>query len=742
MIMEPLDVVKQTGNTIVFEEFNSDSDSDRNLVTLLTRDDEEISLEKFKNLLIGKDSELRVSSFEEFVGKFAPTVYETVVKMKNGNGQFVYTLEKPNDKCTEIQLKDHAFYKMIMNLLNRKATTDKGNLEFPYDDLKKALTPESEMEECKRIRKNLLSNEKEYKKLFDSGKPSSEMDRYANNIIACREKIISKYKNQSPLALLPVAIADVQKKIDMMKTAVSNEESSSTKAISYNYTFDDKGNLLLEEKKSNIKLIEDNISDNTEKSALVTCLENDFDENALPALTQNAFVKDLVINTFTAGGSLDSGDRAKLEEQKTVYLSVYNSSLQSFAKAVSAVVEKFAGMKAFFDHAAFNGSLAKDVSVVIANCKVDAILNDETAKKRFRHYFRELNEDKGENRIWFGIIPALTERADENIETNQKVNPFGPRPQKNQDKKQVKKTGALTNLETAKEMLALLKECKIMTFTNFKASEETGFMELNAKKIEGWKKDFESVDNEYAVFCYPNFTILPKEASAVKTGTVVVENVESEAYIEIPGIYLEASYIAAGMTVGIQNYKLLKARGFKVRQTYPCVRFDIEEGDNSKIITTKLNRETTTEMEKDVKDAITAERFGFAFADNKIVYDGRILNNAYVMNTRTLKKGEPYYKSIYKTLVKNLVDQLLRSSADTITKEKVEKFIKDYVETWKNDNRDDDRKYANRIMHEGESIGLDEETHKLIVTFNKESEIWDDIVIDDSSENTSTEGGK
>lgn len=167
MVMEPMDVVKQTGKTIIFEEFNKDEDK-MNLVTLLTRDDEEISLEKFKEALMGKDSELVVESFEEFVDKFSPVIYETVVKTDE-TSRFVYELDKPKYECTEIKLKDHAFYKMIMALIDRKANTDKGNLEFPYDDLKKALSPEAEMEECKKIRRNLLSNTHEYMRLTDGG---------------------------------------------------------------------------------------------------------------------------------------------------------------------------------------------------------------------------------------------------------------------------------------------------------------------------------------------------------------------------------------------------------------------------------------------------------------------------------------------------------------------------------------------------------------------------------------------
>lgn len=732
MIMEPLDVVKQTGKTIVFEEFNKEK---MDLVTLLTRDDQDIPLGMFTASLMGRDSELVVDSFDQFVEKFAPIIYETVVKTGENTSQFVYELEKPNYECTEIPLKEHAFYKMIMAMINRKSTTDKGNMEFPYDDLKKALTPEAEMEECKRIRKNLLSNTQEYLKLTENGMPSADAERYARNIEACRDKIISKYQNKSPLALLPLFIADKQSQIDRMSMAEEAEGLSGQRAIPCSYSFDDRGDL---------RLIEQSVSDDEEtggvvvdyNTPLVQVLKDDFRENAPVSIRENEYVTDLVINVFVPEGNapLTTRDREELEATKKRYQDIYMSSLESFAKAVSALVEKLAGMKVFFDHAACDGALAKDVSVIIANCKIDAILNDNLAKKRFQKYFKALSYEKDVNRIWFGIIPAIAygEEVSGGNASGGRTDPFAKRKPENRTVK--RPVSGLVSLEAAKEMLRLLEEVKIMTFTNYKASEKTGFIELTAQRVDEYRKDFEGVNSEYAVYCYPNFTILPKERNAVKIGREynAIEQKEIASYIVIPGIYLDASYVAAGMTVGMQNYKLLQSHGYLVKPKYPCVRFDIEDGDNSKRILTKLNRETTTEMEKTTKDEIMLDRFGFVFADNKIIYDGAVINNTYVMNARTLKRDSKYYKSIYKTLVRNLVDQILRASSDYVTESSAAKFIAEYANTWKRDNKDDDRKYTNRILIEGESIDLDPATHKLVVTFNKESEVWDDIVINDA----------
>lgn len=732
MVMEPMDVVKQTGKTIIFEEFNKDEDK-MNLVTLLTRDVEQISTEKFKEALMGKDSELVVESFEEFVEKFSPTIYETVLKTGD-TSKFVYELEKPKCECTEIKLKDHAFYKMIMSLLDRKVNTDKGNIEFPYDDLKRILSPESEMEECKKIRRNLLSNTKEYMSLIASGESNEEANRFAQNIMAYRNKIVDKYQNKSPLALIPLLIADKQSQIDKIKSAEEPSENlTDIKSIPCSYSFDECGNLCLIEEKymdeEKIEVIEDEVT-----TQLVEVIGEDFKEDAPLTIRENDYMKNLVVNVFVPNSATQftTQNREELENEKKQLQDIYRSSLESFSKAVSTVVEKFAGVKSFFDHATCDGALARDVSVIIANCKVNAILNDEKAKARFKEYFNELSREKDINKIWFGIIPAIAYGDEMGATSNQTSNPFGKRSVDSAEKK--RQGNGLVALEAVKEMLSMLAEAKIMTFVNYKAGEKTSFSELTEKRVNELKRDFENVNSEYAVVAYPNFTILPREKNAVKIGMEyhVEDDKEVGSFVVIPGIYLEASYVACGMMVGIQNYKLLQNKGYKVKPKYPCVRFDLENSENSKKITTKLNRETTTEMQKYTKAAIMEDRFGFVFADNKIIYDGKVLNNSYVLNARSLKRdAKGKYKNLYKTLVKNLVTQLLNSSSENVTESTIKEFISDYVNDWKMDNKNEDKKWANRILLEGETIVLDKEKGQLQVTFNKEQEVWDDIKIND-----------
>ncbi|MDF2544619.1 MAG: hypothetical protein K0S47_4337 [Herbinix sp.] len=485
--MEPMDMIKQTGRTIIFEEFNKEKED---LCTLLTRDTDEISTEKFVQSL----KSLEVTSYQQFLDKFAPTIYETVVQTDENTYKFVYELEKPKGDYTEISLKDHAFYKMIVNIFSQKSSSGTSNLEFNYDNLKKALTPMAEMEECKRIRKNLLSNVSEYMKLAASGEPSEEANRFAKNISSCRDEIIIKYQNKSPLGLLPLAIADKQSQIDTLtmvcKEGNSNSSAASYTAIPCKASFDDSGNIIMiATTLSEMEEEEDTLDHN---SRIKEVIQDDFQQFAPPTI-QNSYMSNLIVNVFAAGGSNSLTDITQLEKVKKQYQDIYKDSLESFVKAVSAIVEKFVGVKAFFDHAAYEGELAKDVSVIISNCRADAIVLNPLAKERFLKYFKNLSEEKDINKIWFGVLPAVDEGMIVN-QSSEKIDPFAPR-NKNVQTSSTGKIGNLISLNAVKEMIDLMQKVKIMTFFNFKAREETSFAALTAKRIQEDHTKLESVDS-------------------------------------------------------------------------------------------------------------------------------------------------------------------------------------------------------------------------------------------------------
>ena len=751
MSLSPMDIVKQTGTTIIFEEFDSD-DNKMDLITLLTKDDEKLPIEKFRNLIMGENSELVVKSFSEFEEKFSPIIYETMV-LANDKAKFVYKLDKPkHGDFTKINLKDHAFYKMIKNILDGKSHSDNANLDFNYDEFKKALSPKESIEECKKIRKRLLVNTKQYNELIESGIPSVEIKRLEKNIVEIRKKIIDKYDNKSPLNLLPILIADKQRQIDFFneqQNTVSGSLGSETKVIRCTPVFTEKGNIGYKKYEDKDEANEVKVpAESKEQTYLETVagvLKKDFKTYAPAEYKDNNFVAGMIADAYTGGGgkTVISTDLIKIEEEKAKLQDIYKDSQESFAKAVIDIVQRFIGVKSFFDHAAYKGKLGRNIRLIVANCKYNKLLADDVAKERFKFYFNAFSNEKDVNRIWFGIVPSVrldvsTKGADSSENITCSGDAFGPMHNTSDKVKEIDDSGS--QLDSLNEMLSLLSDAKIMAFTNDKAGKDTGFVSINADKIGDYDDALKSVNSEYAVFCYPNFTILPEEKTAVKIGYKLVSDSKRDEYCVLPGVYLDSSYVACGMVVGIQNYEFLKSKGFNVDSRFPCVRFSLEDEEHSKIITTNLNRETTTEMLKETKAAMSEYRFGFAFADNRIIYKDKILNNSYVINERTLKRDtNGIYKPVCWTLVKNTIDQMLRSIDDNLSRKTFNIFQREYVDSWKRDGKDDSKRFDNRILLDGETVTTDEDKDSanklyLQITFNGEPQRYEDIVFTEQTE--------
>ncbi len=751
----PMEMVKQTGNTVILEEFNSDENV-TNLVTLLTKDSEERTAAEFLTMLKDKDDGLVVNSYEDFLDRFAPMVYETCVSSEGELPKFVYTLEKPPYDCPGIKLNLHPFYKMIVNLMNRKASIDKVNLEFIYDDIKKVLSPLEEMESFKDIRRNLLANMKEVQKLMDSGKPSSDAVRLKKNFDYLRDQISQKYESGSPVALLGILIADRQLQIDAMKEVQNSIGTSDGNVPKIEYVRP----VITDQMTIGYEKIETSSSKEAEDSnALLLqyreAIEDDFNEQAPAEIRENKAFCNLMVSSLlpqtrkNALVEITPENLNKLEMEKKQLQDIYCSTLTSFAKAVSHLVEKFIGVRAFFDHASVNGKLADDTYVIISNCKADKILKNEIAKKRFAKYFNHLGVvEKAENRTWFAIIPGVQFNEkdysvyEESDDSDVSIGDMFPSRSgsgffsRKKDKKSEEHQSPLVTLSSAKEMMNILADAKIMTFINDKACNNTGFATMKSEKIKTYKNELKSVNSEYGVFSYPNFTILPKERTDIKIGNEQnSEGVLKDKYIQVPGVYLDSAYVSCGMVVGVQNLELLKGKGLKVSRSFPGVRFDFEEGEHNKIVTTNLNRETATETQQDVRNEILVDRFGFAFADNRIMHKGNLVKSCYVINSRTLAKrpGSDKYKPIYTTLVKNVVDQILRTLSDPVSDNTIKEFKKDYVNDWKDANKDPDKKYDNRILMDDETIEQGENKNSIVIRFNHETEAWNVLDINDES---------
>ena len=692
------DRLKQTCKTILFEEFDSDK---IDLATILKNND------PTKGAFGTELEKLEVSSFNEFLEKFAPDVYEICERNGDGKPEFIYTTDKSKIQgryAVKQSITDHAYYKMLSDLYYQKGNSGESNLQFDDTKILEMLTPKQEVEEARDIRKSLQYNFEKYQELKENGENPSE---YAQQIIDDREKIVNKYKD-SKMGLLPLVIDDAKAKLKLLDK-VAPAQNSDTKAISYvsgKLTFTPEGDLTVEPVKS-IEINDDKESEQRPSigNTITALLERDYDaaeEN------KNDFVKSLVVSVYSPMGdeneltTLSSEElalkRQAYEKRIEAYEAMYVNAKQSFIDEMTAVLEKLLDVKVFFNHATIDG---KDDSklktkVIVSNCKADKLLTN-SVRSRFETFVQDrgINETD-ENKIWFAILPAIKDKG--MAIGNEEIDPLAPvMGQKNKEEK-LTSSNDYISFNTAKDMLNLLNDNRIMTVFNFKANKNNGFGEIDAKYISDKKKQMENMNYDHAVFAYPNFT-LTRERN-IKLG-----NEE----IRVPGVYIDAAYPAAGLLVASQQTDFLEKHGFKgrVNRNNICVHVDLEDDEVKKNLVTKFNRELATRWNRSIIDEIGSEKFGFVFNGDGIYVDGEQLKNTYVYFARTLKKDDGTYVPIYQVLMKDFILQYLNSghSGDKVNEKEINNFKKDVV-AWK---KEANPKTVNCILKPDEDISVEEE---------------------------------
>ncbi len=713
----PLDKMKQTSKTILFEEFSpetsegmADGDVCPDLATILKG-------ENTSDYLAKVSEKLEVKSFEEFVKKFTPCIWETMMATgQDSPPEFNYSLERPqgNPNAKKIQLSTHEFYKMVMNLYSKKIHSGDDNLEFDYSMVEELLSPSKALKDVKKLRKELQYNYSEYVKLPESRK--SEKNDKAKKITETRKAIAGKYDNIS--ALLKLSLGDVEEKLlaltDGNKSIGDGVELlSPPTARPCLMEFSESGDIdvvYLEDIPENEQEVKNEVA-----LKIAGLIEKDYDQKE--GATANNFVRSLVLSNF-AGGSQTGAltlNREELAQKREMYTYMYKNHQEQFVKTISSVVEKMLNVKVFFDNATAGKELPS--SLVVANCTASALLEDEDIKDKFTNYLKKVSNDNTTHKVWFAIVPAmgdddLLDSVDGDIDLDADI--FS-----NDEASGIKKSSYLS-VNDAKEMITLLSQYKITSFFNFKGCEKTSFYHLDKNTITTYQEKVQSLHgNGYATFCYPNFTILPHRETNIKIGVTEVNGYTEDEFLEIPGIYVDASYVAAGLTVGVQNPAYLKEKGFKVNPKNPGVRFNLEEGDNPYMVTTTMNREGNTPWPADVEAMVKEEKFGFCFCGNTKYFNGELVNNSYVFLARNMKKDY-----VFKTVLTDFITQYLRLIAGKGGLDSATKLVNAEGNQWSLEG-ESSPDLGNCILRNDERITIDKELGKLKIQLKEKDEYTD-----------------
>ena len=248
-----------------------------------------------------------------------------------------------------------------------------------------------------------------------------------------------------------------------------------------------------------------------------------------------------------------------------------------------------------------------------------------------------------------------------------------------------------------------------MTFYNYKATKKTCFGNINKEMYEKMRDRIHFDKGEYAICCLPNFTIIPDEQRDVIINKKLVDaKCQKELVsLKIPAIYVEASYVAAGMVVGSQQKDMLLKKGFNVDPGLTYVRFDFEEKDVAKRFQSNMCVENDLPVPKDMNDELLTNRFGFYFSDKRIPGEGgREITHCYVRNARTMAKNQEtkLYEEISNKLFRDFVVALLYGNEDKADPDYAGKIKNDDIQAWMDYAQANSELVANALLKHNEKI--------------------------------------
>ncbi|WP_139488174.1 transcriptional regulator [Brevibacillus dissolubilis] len=694
-----MDIITQTNRTILFEEINPEK---LDLITIVgdVKGSDSLSDDKIKEI----HQQLLVKSFDDFLDKFSPTVYSFY---NAANQKVMYTLKKPEgiseDCISEIRVdQNNDFLKMLFTLIDTKRSQGITNVDFKFENLLDMISPKKVMDDIRQVRKEIHYLHNQYDSLDEGDPKKLELGDKLNNLF---EDASRNYNNV--MAMLPLAIEDIKTRLLLGGT----QEDNKSEAIQIGLlSIGEKGELKIIEapKAESTDLM---VIDNNSSTGLISVFEDDYESITE---TPSSYVKDLVVRTFCPLPAVQNEIDIETEVQNyNTYLEFYKNAKDDFVKTVKPLVEKILGVKMFFDQYATKNK-GMQPTLLVTNAKLDMMVKSNNVP-RLETYLNTVNSKNDfTDTIWFGIVPSIE------LESAGKAKVSRERFRGTE--KVVKQDG--NTMESLTMLLEIVKNYKIQLFFSFMNDEETTFNSMATSGIDKYidkcgvlvRKDF----SEFAIPCIPNFTIIPKDKSGVvidskmlqtEDGVRLSKEKEDILKLWIEGVYVGASFVAAGLMAACQCPDYLKESYKNVSREYPGVRFDIEAGDNSLRTVTTMAKEITG-FTNTIKDAINRRNFGFVFSSENAQLQGKDIKRITVYKARSLAMTEDGFDSVYKTLVSTYVERILRFQTSDFKHDNIVKFFSNnpgsQKSRWLNS-----KSYVNSVIQDGDDINyiIDEKSN-------------------------------
>lgn len=580
---------------------------------------------------------------------------------------------------------------MLFTLIENRRLVDSKNIDFKYEDILELISPRKVINDIKQLRKEINYLFDKYEKLSDKNPKKYDIGDKLNY------KFYQASKNyNNVLAMLPLAIEDIKTRLSIGE----NKSSISVTNIKLGYLeFNEKGSIEFietKEERQSPKLLENN----SKKLELI--FKDDY--NSTTDKSQE-YVANLVARTFVPITTSNiEVDYEKEVNNYNQYLEIYKQSQEDFIKIAKSLIEKILGVKLFFDQ--YNTMNKKMIpKLLITNIENELIVQPKQ-KEKLEKYLNTTNDKNDfENTIWFAIYPNVSLKENFDIQNR---NIF--------KSNIIKEKFDLNSIENLANLSTLLEKYKIQTFISFERGEETTFDNLSITGISKYIDKTKILENkkysEFIIPVLPNFTIIPKDKSGIKLDkraklmedkVIFSENIEDSLEFFIEGIYVDSSYIAAGLVASYQCPLYMKERYRNILINNPGVRFNIESEDNSFIVRSTMAREISG-FTTSIKEQINQNNYGFIFSSEIGYINNEKITNVTVYKARNLyKDGNGNYESIYKALTTTYIERVIRYKTNDFKSDKLNYFFSNSPNSqkslWIKDNN-----YVNSILKQGDDI--------------------------------------
>lgn len=716
-------IIKQTNRTILFDVINPERLDLINLMSGVETTGKSLTDEKIKEI----HSHLLVHSFDEFLKKFAPTIYSY---FDAESKRMVYTLEHPvgipDQFIKEIVIdRNNGFLKTFMRLIEEKRSSNKPNVSFNYDSMLEMLSPQKTLNDMKRLNKDVNYLARESMKLESDSPAKLKKLKMLSKKINETENFYNEFPTQ--IALM---IGTIRDNLVAIEAAGQKGSGSSAPALPY---FDGEGEMktLTVKQGEEIPLLE---VDDKSTQLLVSEIEERYnlieqrrrgavgvpEEGQETGLEKvSSLMQELVVSAFTnkMSNKLAVMGTEKKVEMFNNYSALYNTWQKDFIKVAKPVFERILGVKAFFD--AYTPKIkGMAPSLLVANLPIEELVESQNMDKLKLYLETVNNKTDYTDTIWFGIVPRIELQREVSMDdyagemTVDFAEKWGYSGDYDDDDMVF-----FSSMESLQNLLDGIKKYKIQTFFGFETGEESTFSRMAADGASPYMDKAEEIAgnpyDEFAIACFPNMTVVPEDKSRVVTsrGASIDENgkvafqkgLENDVKFWMKGVYVGAEFVAAGIVAACQCPNYLKTYLKKVYPDFPGVRFDLEENENALRLPIVFAKEISG-FTNDVKEEIDQSKFGFVFSSDNYTLDGRVVSGVTVMCARSMHMDRRTYRSIFQTTRRTYIERMMAAQL----RNKDERSIRAYFEpsgqisewmkfgTW-----------DNSIIREGERVELE-----------------------------------